>query len=192
VLNFIERFVEVNGYAPSFHEIARHLGLRSLATVHEHVANLVRKGYLRKHRNRSRALEPLRPSRLGAVELPLLGTVAAGLPIEAVVERETIAVPADLVPRGRNYVLRVRGDSMIEEQICDGDYIVVHAQPTAENGQMVVALIDGESATVKKFYRERDGRIRLQPANAHMPPLLYEPERVQIQGIVVAVIRLYR
>jgi repressor LexA len=117
--------------------------------------------------------------------------VAAGLPIEAVPGQETISVPHDMVRRGNNYVLRVKGSSMIEEQIRDGDYIVVNSRATAENGEMVVALVDGESATVKKFYRERDGRIRLQPANETMLPMYYQPHQVQVQGIVVGVIRKY-
>jgi hypothetical protein len=125
----------------------------SLATVHEHLSNLEQKGFLRKNYNKSRSLEVVRADlHAPAVELPLLGTVAAGLPLEAVQEEETVTVPHDMVRRGNNYVLRVKGDSMIEEQIRDGDYIIVNSRQTAENGEMVVALVEGESATVKKFY----------------------------------------
>jgi repressor LexA len=122
----------------------------------------------------------------------MLGAIAAGLPIEAVGQSETFAVPPDMVRRGRdNYVLKVQGDSMIEEQIRDGDYIVVSQQDNADNGQMVVALVDGESATVKKLYREPGNRIRLQPANERMDPIVVDARQVQVQGIVVGVIRKY-
>jgi repressor LexA len=121
-----------------------------------------------------------------------MGSVAAGLPIEAVSQNETLAVPPDMIRRGRdNYVLKVQGDSMIEEQIRDGDYIVVAQQDNAENGQMVVALVGGDSATVKKLYREPGNRIRLQPANATMEPIVVDAREVQIQGVVVGVIRKY-
>lgn len=191
ILDYIELFIEENGYSPSFEEIADHFGFSSLATVHEHLSNLEAKGYLRKNYNKSRSLELVSAEGALAVELPLLGAVAAGLPIEAVEQRETLAIPHDMLRGGSNYVLRVKGDSMIEEQIRDGDYIVVNSRQTAENGEMVVALIGGESATVKTFYRERDGRIRLQPANAAMKPMYFPAEDVTIQGVVVAVIRKY-
>lgn len=193
ILDYIESFIDRRGYAPSFEEIAEEFGYSSLATVHEHLSNLERKGYIRKSYNESRSIELVRSDRgPPSVELPLLGRVAAGLPIEAVTDRESLAVPPDMVRRHReNYVLRVEGNSMIEEQIRDGDYIVVQAQATAEDGEMVVALVDGESATVKKLYREPGGRIRLQPANATMEPIIVDADAVQIQGIVVGVIRKY-
>ncbi len=193
ILDYLTDYFEANGYAPSFEEIARHFRFSSLATVHEHLENLKRKGYIRKSYNESRSIELL-PTRMrvSAVELPLYGTVAAGVPIEAIEEQETIAVPEELISRGgHNYVLRVRGESMIDEQIRDGDYIIVNARQTAQNGEMVVALVHGDSATVKKFYREADGRVRLQPANPTMPPLYYAPAEVAIQGIVIGVIRRY-
>jgi len=192
ILDFVESFVQDNGYSPSYEEIAENFEYSSLATVHEHLTNLESKGFLRKNYNKSRSLEVVRADLHAlAVELPLLGAVAAGLPIEAVMNEETITVPHDMVRRGNNYVLRVKGDSMIDEQIRDGDYIVVNSRQTAENGEMVVALIDDEGATVKKFYRERDGRIRLQPANPTMLPMYFPADAVQIQGIVVGVIRKY-
>ena len=194
ILDYIESFIEDLGYAPSFEEIAESFGYSSLATVHEHLSNLERKGYIRKSYNESRSIElvppgsPVEP----AVELPLLGAVAAGLPIEAVADTETLAVPPDMVRRGRdNYVLRVQGDSMIDEQIRDGDYIVVSAQDQAADGQMVVALVGGDSATVKKLYREAGGHVRLQPANAAMSPIIEPADNVRVQGIVVGVIRKY-
>lgn len=193
ILDFLEGFLAENGYAPSFEEIARHFGYTSLATVHEHLENLKQKGYIRKSYNASRSLE-LVPAGVtaAAVELPLLGNVAAGVPIEAVQDSETIAVPESLLSRGgEHYVLRVRGDSMIDEQIKDGDYVIVNARKTATNGEMVVALVGGESATVKKFYRENGGRIRLQPANVTMPPMFYREHEVMVQGIVIGVIRRY-
>lgn len=192
ILDYVESFVDNNGYSPSYEEIAQAFDYSSLATVHEHLTNLEQKGFLRKNYNKSRSLEVVRtdPNSL-ALEIPLLGTVAAGLPLEVYPEQETVAVPHDMVRRGNNYVLRVKGESMIEEQIRDGDYIIVNARQTADNGEMVVALVDGEAATVKKFYREGAGRVRLQPANPNMQPMYYPSERVQIQGIVVGVIRKY-
>ena len=193
ILDFLEEFQGEHGYSPSFEEIAQHFGYTSLATVHEHLENLRQKGYIRKSYNASRSIE-LVPATMtaAAVELPLYGSVAAGVPIEAITDNETVAVPEDMLRRtGNHYVLRVKGDSMIEEQIRDGDYVVVNSRNTAENGDMVVALVHGESATVKRFYRERDGRIRLQPANETMKPMYFPSHRVMVQGIVVGVIRRY-
>ncbi|MGB5303485.1 MAG: transcriptional repressor LexA [Gemmatimonadota bacterium] len=193
ILDFIESFLDTRGYSPSFEEIAGFFQYRSLATVHEHLSNLEAKGYIRKSYNESRSIELARTEmRLAAVDLPLLGTVAAGEPIEAVAEKEAIAVPEDMVSGTvAHYVLRVRGDSMIEEQIRDGDYVIVRARDTASNGEMVIALIDGENATVKKFYRETGGLLRLQPANPDLEPMYFEADRVTVQGVVVGVIRKY-
>jgi repressor LexA len=193
ILDYIDGFIAERGYAPSFEEIAESFGYSSLATVHEHLSNLERKGYIRKSYNESRSIEVVRPEAgVPALELPLMGAVAAGLPIEAILDTETVVVPPDMVRRQKdNYVLRVEGNSMIEEQIRDGDYIVVQAQETAEDGEMVVALVGGDSATVKKLYREPGGRIRLQPANPTMDPILVDARDVRIQGIVVGVIRKY-
>lgn len=193
ILDHIGAFIEERGYAPSFEEIAEHFGYSSLATVHEHLSNLERKGYIRKSYNESRSVELVsQESTAPAIELPLLGAVAAGLPIEVMEERETLAVPPDMIRRRKdNYVLRVEGNSMIEEQIRDGDYIVVQAQENAEDGQMVVALVGGDSATVKKLYREAGNRIRLQPANPTMVPIVVDASEVRIQGVVVGVIRKY-
>ena len=193
ILVFIESFLDARGYCPSFEEIADEFGFRSLATVHEHLSNLEAKGYIRKNYNESRSIELARTEfRLSAVELPLLGRVAAGEPIEAIEDRETLAVPEEMVGgRGEHYVLRVRGDSMIDEHIRDGDYVVVQARQAAHNGEMVIALVDGENATMKKYYRDGNGRVRLQPANSRVPPLLYPEDRVRVQGIVVGVLRKY-
>jgi repressor LexA len=193
ILDFLQDFVTENGYPPSYEEIARNFGYTSLATVHEHLENLRQKGYIRKSYNASRSIEVM-PSgtTVSAIELPLLGAVAAGQPIEAIADQETLAVPEDMVGRGgRHYVLRVRGDSMIDEQIRDGDYVIVNSRNTAQNGEMVVELVHGDSATVKKYYRERDGRVRLQPANVTMAPMMFGSDEVMVQGVVVGVIRRY-
>ena len=193
ILDYIGDFIGDRGYAPSFEEIAQFFGYSSLATVHEHLSNLERKGYIRKSYNESRSVELVsqhhgQPS----VALPLLGAVAAGLPIEAVADNETLTVPPDMVRKRKdNYVLRVEGNSMIDEQIRDGDYIVVQAQQSAEDGQMVVALVSGESATVKKLYREDGNQIRLQPANQTMGSIMVDANEVQVHGVVVGVIRKY-
>jgi repressor LexA len=193
ILSYLSEYTEEYGYAPSFEEIARQFNYNSLATVHEHLSNLERKGYIRRGFNESRSIEIL-PSEANprAVDLPLLGLVAAGMPIEATMHDETVSVPDDFVRRsGHHYVLRVRGNSMIDEQIRDGDFVVVRERRRADNGEMVIALIDGTSATVKKFYRERDGRIRLQPANEALAPIYVHEDDITIQGIVVGVLRRY-
>ncbi|UCF40778.1 MAG: transcriptional repressor LexA [Gemmatimonadota bacterium] len=193
ILDYLQSYIHKRGYAPSFEEIAEHFAFRSLATVHEHLTNLERKGYIQRGHNESRAIEvmPLL-GQAGATELPLLGQVAAGEPIEAVVTPESIAVPNDLIPRrGNCYVLRVRGESMIDEHIESGDFVVVHGRDSADNGEMVVALVDGTSATVKRLYREPGGWIRLQPANETIRPIRVHEDNVLIQGVVVGVIRKY-
>src|SRR6266568_3060905 len=181
ILDFISGQITAQGYAPSFEEIAQRFNFRSLATVHEHLTNLERKGYIRRAHNESRGIEVVPPrGQTGASELPLYGLVAAGEPIEAVSGSDTIAVPDELVPRrGRSYVLTVRGQSMIDERI------------KADNGQTVVALVQGSSATVKRFYREPGGWIRLEPANPAMTPLRLNERDVTVQGVVVGVIRRY-
>lgn len=191
ILDFLNEFIEQRGYAPSLEEVGRRFGLSSLATVHKHLTNLQEKGFIRRAWNRSRSVE-LVPTRVGAraLDLPLLGTVAAGAPIEAVVSSETVAVPEDLVGRRDTYALRVRGSSMIDEQIRDGDVVIVEDRKTANNGEMVIALLKGADVTLKKFYRE-NGQVRLQPANQNIRPLLVDADQVQIQGVVVGVMRRY-
>ena len=193
ILNYLTAYSEQNGFAPSFEEIAENFRYNSLATVHEHLTNLERKGYIKRSYHESRAIEIL-PTEASprAIELPLLGTVAAGVPIEALEYNETCCVPETLVGRGgSHYVLRVRGNSMVDEQIKDGDFVVVNQRERADNGEMVIALVNGNSATVKKYYRERDGRIRLQPANETMQPMYVHENDITIQGIVVGVLRRY-
>ena len=193
ILTYLSSYSEVNGYAPSFEEIASQFNYNSLATVHEHLSNLERKGYIKRSYNESRAIEIL-PSEASprAMELPLLGAVAAGVPIQELTSNETVTVPEGFIRRGGNhYVLRVRGNSMIDEQIRDGDFVVVNERQRADNGEMVIAMLGGNSATVKKFYREKDGRIRLQPANETMTPTWIHEDDISIQGIVVGVLRRY-
>ena len=192
ILDYLNDFIQQHGYAPSLEEIGRRFNLSSLATVHKHLSNLQEKGFIRRSWNRSRSVELL-AARTGqrAVELLMLGYVAAGHPIEAVIGADTIAVPEALVAGRRDtYVLRVKGESMIDEQIRDGDWVVVEDRHSADNGEMVIALVGGYDVTLKKFYRE-SGRIRLQPANPTMAPIYVEPDRVQIQGVVVGVMRKY-
>ena len=191
LLDYIRRHIKRRGYAPSLAEMQDHLGLSSLATVHKHLKHLENKGVVRRLPNRSRALEvcePMRPG--GGTPVPLLGGVAAGTPIEAVELDETIIVPDELLGRGETFALRVRGDSMIEDGIHDGDVVLVERRATADDGQTVVALVDGD-ATIKRLRRRR-GRVHLVPANAKLEPLVVAPERVRIRGVVVALLRRYR
>ncbi|MCI0479249.1 transcriptional repressor LexA [Candidatus Uhrbacteria bacterium] len=192
VLDFIVQFLNERGYPPSFREIASGLDLASPSTVHVHIQALRERGFLRNNGSSSRDLEPTdKAVRWGrSVVLPLLGLITAGQPIEAVEEHETMAVPVDLAPDSSNsYVLRVKGESMIDDGILDGDYVVVERNPSPKNGDVVVALLDNAYATLKRFYRERD-RIRLQPANSKMKPIYcHDP---LIQGVVRAVIRTFR
>ena len=196
IYDYLAEFIESNGYAPSLEEIAARFGLSSVATVHEHLENLEEKGAVRRDPHRSRAIELTdgggRGARESAVLVPLFGQVAAGQPLEAVPDNETLAVPESMLGRGETFVLRVAGDSMIDEHIEDGDYVIVERRDTARSGERVVALIDEENATLKTFYREPDGRIRLQPANERLAPLYYDASRVRIQGVAIGVLRKYR
>jgi repressor LexA len=192
VYDYIRGFVADHGYSPSLEEIGAAFGLSSVATVHKHVQHLVEKGLLRKAWNRSRSVEPVEDASGAApVTVPLLGTVAAGLPIEAIEVHERLEVPAALVPRGREcFALRVRGDSMIDEQIRDGDIVVVESSATARDGETVVALVRGEDATLKKLYR-RGTQVRLQPANPTMRPIDLPADEVEVRGIVRGLVRSY-
>jgi repressor LexA len=192
ILDYLGRHIERKGYAPTIEEIGDHFGLSSLATVHKHLTNLQEKGLIKRAWNRSRALE-LVPTQVAvhAVELPLLGRVAAGTPIEAVQSTETIFVPEDMVGRKSTYVLQVKGDSMIEEQIRDGDYVIVEDRKTSRDGEMVIALLEGENVTLKKLFREGGGKVRLQPANSRMKPIFVDQDDVRVQGVVIGVLRKY-
>jgi repressor LexA len=192
LLDYLEHYIEEQGFAPTLSEIGQYFGLSSLATVHKHLRNLELKGYIKRVHNHSRALEmAVQHKRRGFLELPLLGQVAAGVPIEAIEGRDTINVPADFVRRDDTFCLRVKGESMIDEGIRDGDYIIVEGREQASPGETVVALIDGE-ATVKRYYPEQEGRVRLQPANATMQPIFVDEENLRIRGVVVGLMRHYR
>ncbi len=190
ILAFVTAYAEERGFAPTLQEIGNRFGLSSVATVHKHVRHLVDKGYLkRERRNASRDIEVV-GDHGGLATIPLLGTVAAGRPIEALAEHEELRVPEEWLGKGRTYALKVRGDSMIDEQIRSGDTVVVEARETARNGETVIALVDGESVTVKQYFRE-GAVIRLQPANPAVPVMRFPEERVVIQGVVVGVLRRY-
>jgi repressor LexA len=197
VYDYISDFVQKHGYSPSFEEIGEGLGLSSLATVHKHVSNLEKKALLTRDYNRSRSIDLLPPKgrlkqamsvNTGLV-LPLLGRIAAGQPIEAVQTPETISL-ADFVRSKEVFVLEVRGDSMQDEAILNGDYVLVEKSKTAHNGDIVVALIENADATLKRFYKEGD-KIRLQPSNATMKPIIVPALSVEIQGRVIGVLRKY-
>src|ERR1700690_3030232 len=197
VYDFISEFVQKNGYSPSFEEIGEGLGLSSLATVHKHISNLEKKGLLTRDYNRSRSIDLLPPKgRLkqamsvnSTMVLPLLGRIAAGQPIEAVENPETISL-ADFVRSKEVFVLEVRGESMQDEAILNGDYVLVEKTKTAHNGDIVVALVDGSDATLKRFFREGES-IRLQPSNAAMKPMIFPAAAVEVQGRVIGVLRKY-
>ncbi|OGZ19517.1 MAG: repressor LexA, partial [Candidatus Nealsonbacteria bacterium RIFCSPHIGHO2_01_FULL_38_55] len=175
ILDFVENYSQKKGYSPSFEEIRKKLKLASVSTIHFHISKLKQGGYLGKIENQARAISI--SSKEPMIKIPLLGTIAAGQPIEAIENKETIAVPKSLIPSSAEvYALRVVGKSMIDENINDGDIVLVRQQETAENGQKVVALIDNHEATLKKFYKER-GHIRLQPANKSMEPLIFRNGR---------------
>jgi repressor LexA len=182
----------VHNQPPTIAEIGKQFHMTSPASVHSILSALEREGFIKRIPNVSRGIELIKQQGTDdETEIPLLGMVAAGQPIEAILSHETVSAPRNMVGRGRMFALRVRGDSMIEENIQDNDIIIVSSQETAENGQMVVALIDGNYATVKKFYREPDF-IRLEPANPQFKPIFIKtPERIQIQGIVRGLIRKY-
>lgn len=191
ILDFIRAYRRKKGVSPTQREICEEFGYSSFGTLQKHIRLLLDKGVLVRDWNKRRSLalaEEDRPA--GAVDLPLAGRIAAGQPIEAEPEGESVAVPEALTRRGQNYVLRVNGHSMIDDGIHDGDYVVVNRREKAANGEMVAALVNGE-ATLKRFYNEGDGRIRLQPANERMAPI-YAPEGdVRVQGVVVGLMRKY-
>lgn len=191
IWDYLDNYIATHGYAPTLEEIGQRFHLSSLATVHKHLTNLEQKGIIKRKWNLSRAIELISQKKnAAAVELPLLGKVAAGVPIEAAEIDDAITVPEDFVRRHNTFALQVKGDSMVDEGILDGDYIIVEERPTADNGETVVAVVDGE-ATVKKFYRERGGKVRLQPANPQMAPIIAKNKTLEIRGVVVAVVRKY-
>lgn len=188
VLDFIKSFRDKKGYAPSLEEIKRHLHLSSVSTVHHHVKSLEELGYLKKQENLPRSIDVFETQLM--VQIPILGRISAGQPVLAVEDREIISVPRTNIKGDAHnlYALKVLGQSMIEENINNGDVVVVHSQSTAEDGQKIVALINNEEVTLKKIYREKK-QIRLQPANSNYPPIIVDPENLVIQGAVIDIIK---
>jgi repressor LexA len=198
VLDYLVAFETKHGYAPSFEEIGKGMKLTSLATVHKHITTLEKKGFIRRGYNQSRSIEILQlPKSVKEQvierriqELPLVGRIAAGRPLEAVEEQETLSL-SDFA-RGKNsFVLQVKGNSMIEDHIMDGDFVVCEQTQVANPGEIVVALVNNDEATLKRFYREGAGKIRLQPANSEMSPIVVAANDVKIQGRVIKVLRKY-
>jgi len=187
ILDFIKEFIAIHDYAPSFREIGENFKLKSIATVSEHIAALQNKEYLKKDPSMARSLQltPVWEDRV--FEIPLAGTIAAGQPIEAIRTHETIQVPKDMLAKNV-FALKVRGDSMIDEGIYEGDYVIIEPRQTAENGDIVVALVDNHNVTLKRFYKEKKG-IRLEAANSKMKPMRFK--KVTIQGKVRGVIRKF-
>jgi repressor LexA len=201
VMDLIARFVDENGYSPSYEEIAKGLGLASLATVHKHISALEAKSYLRRGFNQSRSLEigpkyaqEMRRNRLESpalLEIPLLGRIAAGMPVEAVEQRSSLNFQ-DFLGNPDTFALEVQGDSMIEDHICSGDLILLEKVSEARDGEIVVALVANSETTLKRFYREGEDKIRLQPANSSLQPIIVSASDVQIQGRLLAVLRKYK
>ena len=199
VMDFLSTFIVEHGYSPSYEEIASGLRLASLATVHKHIQALEAKQYVRRSYNRSRSLEvgdrysseeTARRPRAPNHTVPLLGRIAAGSPVEAIPNPEPLYF-SDFLSNDRTFALEVRGESMIEDHICDGDYVLIEKTSEVHNGDIVVALVGGSEATLKRYYAEPDGRIRLQPANASMAPIYVDPAQLEIQGRVLAIMRKY-
>jgi len=199
VLDFISRFRAENGYSPSYQEIADGLGLSSLATVHKHIAALEAKQYLKRSFNRSRSIdltakyyqEERRRRRAGSFEIPLAGRIAAGLPIEAIAGRDSLDL-SDLLADENLFALEVRGQSMAGEHIVDGDIVLVERNARVQDGDIVVALIGGSEATLKRFFRQDDGTVVLRGAGENVPPIRVPASDLNIQGRVLAVLRKYR
>jgi len=191
ILEYLRAFLLEEGYSPTLEEIANHFGLASLNGVYKHLKVLEERGFIRRLSNRARSIQLLDSnSPPDSHSLPLLGYVAAGQPIEAIANSDEISIPEMFHTPGDNYVLRVEGDSMIDQQIQDGDLVVVERRESAQNGETVVALVDDEQATLKRYYRE-GSRIRLQPANPEMEPIIVGEDRVRVQGVVVGLMRKY-
>lgn len=201
VLDFLVHFTEKNGYSPSYEEIGQGLSLNSLATIHKHVTALAEKGYLKRRYNESRSIEVSETYKQqeaerirqqpAAMEIPLLGRIAAGAPVESIAGNETLNL-GDYTSSPDTYALQVRGESMIDDHILNGDFVVVERVQSVRDGEIVVALVDGMETTLKRFYREADNKARLQPANSAMQPIVVPLDRLQIQGRVLAVLRKYR
>lgn len=201
VLDFISGFVQRNGFSPSYEEIAEGLGLASLATVHKHIQALELKSYLKRGFNQSRSIELapkyfqdaklFTPPAARAPVVPLMGRIAAGAPVEAIAGEASLEF-SDFAGDPGTYALEVRGESMIDDHICSGDYVLIKKTQDVRDGDIVVALVHGSETTLKRFFREPDGRVRLQPANAAMQPIYVRAEELDIQGKLLAVLRKYK
>ena len=196
IVDYLSQYIQKNGTSPTLQEIADAMSLSSLATVHEHIQALVRKGIIKRFEGAVRGIELLDrkiSTAIHGIELPLVGYIAAGKPIEAIENPlATVMVSSDLVSKTKRcYVLQVVGESMVDVGILNGDYVVVQQQETANDGEIVVALLDNEFATLKKLYRQNDGKIRLQPANSKMDPIIVNADSVTIQGKVTGIVRRY-
>jgi repressor LexA len=192
ILDFIRKYTKSRGVSPTHREICEAFGYSSYGTVYKHLTLLEKKGLIRRDSNQKRGVELVEEERneaSGVRELPLLGHIAAGLPLEVAQGDEMIAVPDTLTSRGENFVLKVRGDSMVDDGVLDGDFVIIEQRPTASNGEMVVAMVAGE-VTLKRFYKEGN-RVRLQPANEHMAPIYARADDVVIQGVVVGLMRRF-
>jgi repressor LexA len=198
VVDYLADFIERKGYSPSYEEIAEGIDLNSIATVHKHISALEAKGYLKRGFNQSRSVEisesylaergrgPVAPE-----SVPLLGRIAAGRPVEQMAQGEALQF-SDFRGNASTYALQVRGESMIDDHICDGDFVLIEKADSVRDGEIVVALVEGHETTLKRFYREAGGMIRLQPANATMEPILVPAPAVEVQGRLIAVMRKYR
>lgn len=186
VLGFIKSFTKKHDYAPSLEEIKKYLGLSSVSTAHHHITQLVKEGFIKREKNEPRAIE-IKKEKIDLASIPLLGTIAAGEPIEAIENKERIKVSkSQLAKSGEHFALRVSGDSMIKEGIFDGDIVIIRKQPVVENGETAVAIINGNEATLKKVYKEKNG-FRLQPANPKLKPILVK--NLEVRGKAISVIR---
>lgn len=190
ILDFLCSNAERGAYPPTLEQVCEALGLRSRGSLHKHIRALVEAGWVEPQHGKQRGIRLSEAGKINENSLPLLGTIAAGRPIEAVSQPQSIAIPPLLRRRTPCYVLRVRGDSMVDEGILNGDYVVIEARDHARDGEIVVALIDGHEATLKRLER-RSGEIRLHAANPAMDPLCYAADRVMIQGVLVGQMRRY-
>ena len=200
LLDYMIEFIDSNGYNPSYEEIATGLSLASLATVHKHISALERKKYIRRGHNQSRSIEISpdylrdhhRSATAGVAEVPLLGRIAAGVPVEAIQGSERLCFTDFTGNSDATFALQVRGDSMIDDHICNGDFVLIERTTEVKDGDIVVALVDETDATLKRIYREPNGKVRLQPANSGMQPIVVDRSAVEVQGRLLAVLRKFQ
>lgn len=191
IFNFIKKYLAAHGIAPTVMEMRDHFQLGSLSTVHKHLKALEKRGYIVRSKGYARAIKIKEDTGIFSQEIPMLGLIAAGEPIRAFDVPETITIPEDMLGRGETFSLQVNGDSMIGDGIHDGDYLIVERRSQAYDGEIVVAIVDGDDATVKRFYREGKN-VRLQPSNAAMAPIIVSGSSIEIRGVVIGLLRKYR